>query len=195
MIAGPPDGDSPFPAAIAAIAGGDPVRPVWRNELGGLTFEIGTAQGRRFAKWAPAGVGLDLMAEAVRLRWAAAYTAVPRVLLTGADSAGAWLVTAALPGASAVAPRWVGDPRTAATAIGTCCRPMACPPTPHASRTTACCGTSARNRMRAATRRSLPTAHRSVPSAAAPAPRQPRHSRRPRCVAVPGGRPPRLRAG
>jgi kanamycin kinase len=106
------------PAPVAALAAGHRVRPAWRIELGGLTFEISGADGRRFAKWAPAGSGIDLAPEALRLRWAAAFKAVPLVLDPGADATGAWLVTAALPGTSAVAPRWRSDPRTAAIAIG-----------------------------------------------------------------------------
>jgi kanamycin kinase len=100
------------------IAGQDRVRPVWRTELGGLTFEITGPQSRRFVKWAPAGSGLDLAPEVPRLRWAASFTAVPQVLDTGTDETGTWLLTAGLPGDSAVAARWLAEPRTAATAIG-----------------------------------------------------------------------------
>jgi kanamycin kinase len=108
----------PVPPPIAVLAGRDRLRLVWRNELDGLTFEITGSNGRRFAKWAPAGSGLDLVSEALRLRWAATFTAVPRVLDAGEDETGAWLLTAGLPGDSAVTARWIADPRTAATAIG-----------------------------------------------------------------------------
>ena len=75
--------DSPVPPELtpragSGQAGGEAVRPVWVNELGGVTFEIGAGDQRRFVKWAPAGGGLDLAAEAVRLGWAAGYTPVPR---------------------------------------------------------------------------------------------------------------------
>ncbi|MEV5753995.1 aminoglycoside 3'-phosphotransferase [Actinoallomurus sp. NPDC052308] len=106
------------PACVAALAAGRPVRAVWENELGGLTFEVGAAPDRRFVKWAPPGSGLDLTEEAVRLSWAVAFTPVPRVLDQGADGDGSWLVTAALPGQSAVADRWKAEPRTAVTAVG-----------------------------------------------------------------------------
>jgi kanamycin kinase len=115
MVAGPPPTDVQVPARVVAVAAGRPVRPVWENELGGLTFEVG---GRCFVKWAPAGSGLDLAREAARLAWAVEYVAVPRVLDQGADDDGAWLVTAALPGRSAVDPRWRAEPRTAVVAIG-----------------------------------------------------------------------------
>jgi kanamycin kinase len=106
------------PAAVAALAGGEPLRPVWQNELGGVTFELGEGAGRRFVKWAPAGSGIDLGREVPRLRWAARFTPVPRVLAEGADASGTWLVTAALPGRSAVEEMWKARPRTAVIAIG-----------------------------------------------------------------------------
>lgn len=118
MIAGVPPPDVAIPPAVSRMAYGVPVRPVWRNELGGLTVEFGTGPHRRFVKWAPAASGLDLSAEVDRLRWAAPFTPVPRVLEYGADADGAWLVTAALPGESAVTARWKARPVTAATAIG-----------------------------------------------------------------------------
>lgn len=95
---------------MAAVAHGDPVHPVWRNELGGLTFALGTD---RYAKWSPPG-GPDLTVEGDRLRWAGAHTAVPRVLEARADL----LVTAALPGRSAVDPRWIAAPDRAVAALG-----------------------------------------------------------------------------
>lgn len=118
VLAQIPPAGVPVPSPIAALAGRDRLRPVWRNELGGLTFEITGSDGRRFAKWAPAGSGLDLTPEVLRLRWAATFTPVPRVLDAGADETGAWLLTAGLCGDSAVIARWLNDPRTAATAIG-----------------------------------------------------------------------------
>jgi kanamycin kinase len=118
VIAQIPPADLPVPPPILFLAGRDRVRPVWRNELGGLTFEITGSAGRRFAKWAPAGSGLDLAPEVPRLRWAATFSPVPRVLDAGADETGTWLLTAGLPGDSAVSPRWLAEPRAAATAIG-----------------------------------------------------------------------------
>ena len=70
-------------------------------------------------KWTPAESGINLAAERDRMAWAAAYTPVARPLDLGADAAGSWLVTTALPGENAVSPRWLADPRTAVTAIGT----------------------------------------------------------------------------
>jgi kanamycin kinase len=107
-----------------ALADSGPVRAVWINELGGVTFEMAPGGQRRFVKWAPAGSGIDLGAEAARLRWAAPFTAVPRLLDEGADPAGSWIVTSALPGQMAAADRWTAEPRTAVTAIGAGLRAM-----------------------------------------------------------------------
>jgi aminoglycoside phosphotransferase len=95
------------------------VRAVWKNELGGLTFQVGLGDARQFVKWTPAGSGIDLSAEVVRLRWAAPFTVVPRVVDEGADETGSWIVTAGLPGRMAVDDHWKRDPGTAVRAIGT----------------------------------------------------------------------------
>lgn len=112
-LAGPPRAATPVPRAVTSLAAGEPVTPVWRNELGGLTFRLGTS---RYVKWVAHGTPeLDLPAEADRLAWAAPFTPVPRVLEQGADDDGRWLVTAALRGRSAVEH---DDPRRAAAAVG-----------------------------------------------------------------------------
>jgi len=114
----PREGEVSTPGAIAVIAADSQLRPVWRNELGGLTFEICGPAGRRFAKWAPAGSGIDLTAEAARLRWASPFTPVPTVLGEVQDESGSWLVTTGLSGRNAVDPAWKADPRRAVRAIG-----------------------------------------------------------------------------
>jgi kanamycin kinase len=83
-----------------------------------LTFELGSGGDRSFAKWAPAGSGLDIAGEIARLRWAADLTPVPRVIEHGADGGGAWMLTGALPGESAVSRRWRAAPAIAVRAIG-----------------------------------------------------------------------------
>jgi len=103
------------PERVMALAAGRELRPVWRNDFGGLTYEIvGAGQ---FVKWSRDS-RLDLAAEAARLRWAVKYVPVPRVLAAGRDGGEEWLLTAALPGQSAVAERWRADPATASAAIG-----------------------------------------------------------------------------
>jgi kanamycin kinase len=110
--------DAGAPDSVVALAAGCPLTPVWQNELGGLTFRWTTDGRRRFVKWAPTDAGIDLGAEASRLRWAAPFTSVPRVVGTGCDGVGSWLVTEALPGENAVSPRWTANPEPAVVALG-----------------------------------------------------------------------------
>jgi kanamycin kinase len=117
-LAGTPDGPVAVPAPVAALAWPALLTPVWRNQLGGLTWQLGDGPQRRFVKWAPAGSGLDLASEVVRLRWAARSTPVPVVLEHDGNDDGEWLLTAGLPGRSAVDPRWLADPGPAVDAIG-----------------------------------------------------------------------------
>lgn len=113
-----------IPAAVREFAHGDPATAVWENELGGLTFRIGGRDPWAFVKWAPAGSGLRLGAEAERLAWAGAYTPVPRVMARGSDPSGTWLATVPLTGESAVSPRWLARPLEAARAVGAGLRAM-----------------------------------------------------------------------
>lgn len=107
------------PRAVAGLADGDFVEPVWRNELDGLTFRLTGGDGVRYVKWVPAGTPeLDLAAEAERIAWAGRFTPVPTVLDIGRDATGEWLLTSALPGRSAVDRRWLAEPGKAARAIG-----------------------------------------------------------------------------
>jgi kanamycin kinase len=92
---------------------------VWRNELGGLTFRVGTGSRTRYVKWIAGGTPeIDLAAEAERLAWAGRWVTVPTVLEHGVDGDASWLVTTPVPGRSAVDPRWIADPATAAVGIG-----------------------------------------------------------------------------
>lgn len=110
--------EAPPPAAALRIAAGRPLRPVWLNGLGGLTFEIVDPVAPSFIKFAPAGADLPLAEEAERLAWAARYTALPRMIELGEDTTGTWLHTAALPGDNAVTERWKADSAPAVAAIG-----------------------------------------------------------------------------
>ncbi len=118
MIPGTPTAGTPVPPQVTALAAGALIRPVWENELGGLTFELGSDTERRFVKWTPTSSGIDLRAEQIRLQWAARYTTVPTPLGYGADEESSWLVTTPVPGQSAIAPRWLAEPATAAEQIG-----------------------------------------------------------------------------
>lgn len=125
ILAGAPDQPVAIPTAVARLAGGADLTPVWRNALGGLTFSASARAAHprspaRFIKWCPSGVSeIDLGAEAQRIEWAAQHgAAVPRVLDQGDDADGSWLVTEAIAAESAVADRWRARPETAALAIG-----------------------------------------------------------------------------
>jgi kanamycin kinase len=95
-------GDDPIPAVVVELAAGRTVELAWRNELGGLTFRVGD----EFVKWNPRRTGIDLELERVRLEWLAGRHPAPRVLAFGADDEAQWLVTAAVPGGSAVGDTW-----------------------------------------------------------------------------------------
>ncbi|HEX5856857.1 MAG TPA: aminoglycoside 3'-phosphotransferase [Microbacterium sp.] len=109
-----PAGITDVPSVVRSLAGGDELVAVWRNDYGGLTFRAGA----RYIKWCPRNLETSLSDEADRLRWARPHSPVPRVIEHGGDAEAEWLVTAALPGDSAVAPRWVADPAAAVRAVG-----------------------------------------------------------------------------
>lgn len=119
MIAGEPSQDVAVPPSAREVVADRRARLVWQNELGGLTFELGADPDRCFLKWTPAGSGIDLDDEVLRLDWASRFSPVPRVLAQGADGSGAWILTSALPGENAVSDRWTADPGRAVRAIGT----------------------------------------------------------------------------
>lgn len=103
------------PERVRALARGAELAAIWRNNLSGLTFRT---DDERYIKFAPRNLESSLADEVVRLEWAGRYLRVPQVLEAGADDAHEWLVTRALPGESAVAPRWVAQPEAAVRAVG-----------------------------------------------------------------------------
>lgn len=122
-----PTGAVLVPDVVRELAGEARVTAVWSNELGGRTFRVDPAEGpgpgTSYVKWAPHSERatveeVDLVNEAARMRWAAPFTPVPQVLEVGADDDAQWLVTAAIEARSAVDPRWLAEPETAARAIG-----------------------------------------------------------------------------
>ena len=120
VIAGRPPDDVELPAVVLQLAGGHPTRPLWSNELGGLTVAV-DAPSPMVVKWAPPAQRAELLAEVERLAWAADWTPVPEVLDHGVDhdTGGAWMVTRRLAGTSAVDRRWLADPTPVVRAIGT----------------------------------------------------------------------------
>ena len=103
------------PERVRELARGAELVPVWRNNHGGVTFRTDDA---RYIKHGPRNAESSLADETVRLEWAGAHIRVPHVLESGADDTHEWLVTRALPGESAVAPRWVAQPEIAVRAVG-----------------------------------------------------------------------------
>lgn len=114
-----PEAGVDVPAIVTSLARGAALTPVWRNGIGGLTFH--TDDGR-YIKWGPHDREAAMRDEAERMRWARRWTLVPEVIEQGEDSDQEWLVTAALPGRSAVDPRWIADPATAVRAVGAALR-------------------------------------------------------------------------
>lgn len=123
------------PAALAALAGGDPLELVWRNEQGGVTARIERRGGAVFAKWNPRSSIESLREEAERMRWLerVGSVPVPRVLEQHRDAAGELLVTAAIPAVSIVSAAGRSSPGAAAAALGAGLRllhsidPASCP--------------------------------------------------------------------
>ncbi|HET9647750.1 MAG TPA: aminoglycoside 3'-phosphotransferase [Microlunatus sp.] len=109
-----------IPAAVRTLARRERLgtgQVVWINQQGGLT--VAFPEARQYVKWVPHHPEFDVVDEAARLDWAGQWARVPEVIDLGTDDHGAWLRTRAVPGRSAVDPRWVAEPRTAVRAIGT----------------------------------------------------------------------------
>jgi len=105
------------PAVVAVLAGGRDVVPVWRNEIGGVTFAI--ADGAEYVKIGPAHREFAPADEAQRLAWLAGYVRVPTVIGLGAESDGSvWLHTSGLPGTSAVLGEWLTKPESVVPELG-----------------------------------------------------------------------------
>ncbi|WP_169583546.1 MULTISPECIES: aminoglycoside 3'-phosphotransferase [Microbacterium] len=109
------------PERVRSLARGAALAPVWRNDYGGVTFR--TDDGR-YIKHGPRNAESSLADETVRLEWAGRFIRVPHVLEAGYDDAFEWLVTRAIPGESAVAPRWIAKPEVAVRAVGEGLRAM-----------------------------------------------------------------------
>jgi kanamycin kinase len=103
------------PDVVVALARGADLRPVWVNDYGGVTFRT---DDDRYIKHGPRNAETSFAGEAERLVWAAPFARVPRLLEVGGDATHEWMVTAALPGRSAVDVRWLDEPATAVRAVG-----------------------------------------------------------------------------
>lgn len=103
------------PQRVRELAGRAALAPVWHNNIGGLTYR--TDDGR-FIKYGPLDAETNMHDEAERMRWASGWTPVPEVIEQSQDETHEWLVTVAVPGESAVAPRWIAEPAVAVRAVG-----------------------------------------------------------------------------
>lgn len=114
------DPHAEVPAKVYVLADGAPVEAVWKSGEG-TAFRI-RGNPERFAKWRRTSIAENLENEVRRLQWAHAFALVPEVLERGSDESGSWMVTAALPGESAVSERWKVDPETAVRVAGSALR-------------------------------------------------------------------------
>lgn len=112
------------PPRVRELADGARLTPVWRNGLGGLTFRAEAEDVTHFIKWGPRDAEANMRDEAARMRWARQWTPVPEVVAQGQDDTHEWLVTLALPGESAVTPRWLAAPEIAVRAVGEALRAL-----------------------------------------------------------------------
>ncbi|MEL5990857.1 aminoglycoside 3'-phosphotransferase [Microbacterium phosphatis] len=109
-----PADDVEIPDRVRALVGTAGLVPMWRNDLGGLTFRAGAL----FVKWGPRHGEASMAEEAERIAWASRWTPVPEVRDHGADDDEEWLVTSALEAESAVSAHWLTRPEIAVRAIG-----------------------------------------------------------------------------
>ena len=98
------------------------MRAVWRNEIGGVTWQIGEGPDREFVKIGPAHVEYDPARDAARHTWAAQHIEVPLVLGVGEGPDGLYLHTRGLPGVTAVLPSLREQARTIIPRLGAALR-------------------------------------------------------------------------
>lgn len=126
MTAGIPSSDLSIPDKVLELSHAEALEPVWRNELGGLTFRARGMDGARYIKWQPTRglsatklADVNLLVESEKLRWAGAYVPVPQIIESGSTDRYMWLVTQAINGVGAIDSQWKQDPETAVRAIAT----------------------------------------------------------------------------
>lgn len=108
--------DVEVPEWVRALARGQSVEPVWRNEDGGLTYRIGG--GREYLKAQRPGLDWDPDAEAARLAWVDRFVPAPAVLASGRHGDLHWVHTVGVPGRSAVDRPWRDRPAIAVPQLG-----------------------------------------------------------------------------
>jgi kanamycin kinase len=105
------------PPVVDELAAGRPVEPVWRNEIGGVTYSIGG--GAEYVKYGPAHAEFDPDPEFERLRWVSAFVGAPRPIDHGvAPDGNRWLRTVGIPATSAVLGGWRERPEVVVPELG-----------------------------------------------------------------------------
>lgn len=109
--------DVAVPDVVLRLAAGRSIVPVWRNEIGGVTFAID--DGAEYVKVGPPHREFVPAAEAQRLGWLAGHVRVPQVLGYDCEPDGTlWLHTSGLPGTSAVLDPWLTRPAQVVPELG-----------------------------------------------------------------------------
>ena len=106
------------PSQVLPILDGRSAVPVWLNEIGGVTWQIGDGDDREFLKVGPAHPEFQVVSDVERLRWLQTYVPVPAVLDAGVEDGVAWLLTQGLPGTSAVDLDLMAGPEEVVDALG-----------------------------------------------------------------------------
>jgi len=107
-----------IPGGLLAMHPGATFEPCWSTERA-ATWRVTTPGGEtRYLKVAAPGAAPGIAAEAARLRWAANFLPVPRVIESGFAPGGDWMLTAELAGTPAIAPALVAEPERLARAVG-----------------------------------------------------------------------------
>lgn len=104
------------PGLVRRLAAGRQVQPVWRNELGQVTYAIG--EGDEYVKYGPPHAEFDPGTEFRRLDWLSGYVACPRPIDHGTDGGNLWLRTVGIPGTSAVLGQWRRRPEQVVPELG-----------------------------------------------------------------------------
>jgi kanamycin kinase len=105
------------PDAVRTAHAGWNWSDAWSHD-GGHVFRLQSEAGeRRFLKLTSGPRAPRLLAEAERLRWAAPYLPVPRVLDAGNEAGVDWLLTAGLTGHDGTSPELLADPAALVAAL------------------------------------------------------------------------------
>lgn len=109
------------PELVTHLAAGRPLQCVWRNQIGGTTWRIGTRSADdEHVKVGPPHPEFDPAGDAERMAWAARWLPVPNVLGHGAHAGLLFLHTRALAGTNAI--ELTDDPHATARALGVALR-------------------------------------------------------------------------